>query len=330
MLIATKSRLPICVFLVTPRKPINLTIPQANSIRHVRLLPRRDYDARIMYLGLSRDIVPTAILRFQSRDVCDECVGDFCAALSLIQGRKITWIHHARYSKQQFRHAVFGQTITKPYTAQALCFNPKSRTAVQLPIDEAVIALPAITAFRKKFDPRDRIINAWLDARVETDYLEARTLKYVVVIEALNAITIQAEPAIPRTVVESKIRRDLHRTVLAGIPSDSAVARKVLTLENWQRINYSSFRSTFIAVCDLHFIRVLASDLKLFTRIRNDAVHRLTHDLSIPLPDEWTIPEQPQAAIHFFAAAFVDSVILQLFGLGAHLTQSAEPDSTHS
>jgi hypothetical protein len=49
-------------------------------------------------------------------------------------------------------------------------------------LEAAKDALPAIKRFRETFDRHNRLINAWLDARTETDYLEARTLKYVVVI----------------------------------------------------------------------------------------------------------------------------------------------------
>jgi hypothetical protein len=51
-------------------------------------------------------------------------------------------------------------------------------------------ALSRVKHFRETYDPNNRLINAWLDARTETDYLEARTLKYVVVIETLNALTV--------------------------------------------------------------------------------------------------------------------------------------------
>jgi hypothetical protein len=56
--------------------------------------------------------------------------------------------------------------------------------------------------------------------------------------------------------------------------------------------------------------------------IRNAIVHRFNYDYDIHLPTPWNMPDRPQTAQHFFAAAFVDRIILQLFGLGAHLKPS--------
>jgi hypothetical protein len=206
--------------------PLTLFVPRGSATIRVRLTPHRNYQARIRDLGVTRQIVPTATLRFNAPKLTgtalSEFITDICTALSLVQGRRINWIYHASYDSQRhFQHAVFGQTITKPYTAQPLCFTPTTRTAVQVPITAAYEAKPAITAFRENFDPQNRIVNAWLDARTETDYLEARTLKYAVVIEALNAVTMQMDRSIPKTKVDSKTWKKLHQTVIGGLPSDA-------------------------------------------------------------------------------------------------------------
>ena len=301
---------------------IALGVEYGDAPIRVRLIPRRNYAARTRYLGVTEDIVSTAKLQFCAEVAPSEFITDFCTALSVVQGRRINWIHHGTYSKRKVQHAQFGQTITKPYTGQPLCFNPDTRTGVQLKINTVTEVLPAIKEFRETFDPDRRIINHWLDARTEIDYLEARTLKYVVVIEALNAITLQTNRSILKTVVDSKIWRKLYPKVVASLQSE-AIASKVLTLQNWQRINLSSFKETLVAVCNRHQITVSKSDLGSFSRIRNDMVHRLRYDLSIQLPAPWDMLDRQQVALHYFVADFVDRIVLQLFGLGSYLESTS-------
>ena len=147
----------------------------------LRLNPRRNYLERIRQLAKTEDVMPTATLRFRAPNLAGNAVGDFitdlCLALSIVQGKKVNWVYHATYGpRRTFQHAVFGGTVCKADTAQPLCFNPTMRTGVTLALTASKDALPRIKQFRETYDPNNLVINAWLDARTETDYLEARTL----------------------------------------------------------------------------------------------------------------------------------------------------------
>ena len=203
----------------------------------VCLSPRRNYQTRLRQLKKTRGIVPTTNLRFRAGDLASNGISNFirdlCLGLSLVQGRKINWIYHAAFGPHRIlQHAVFGETITKTYTAQPLCFNPKSHTGVILPIEAAKDAIAGVKRFRETFDPHNRLINAWLDARTETDYLEARTLKYVVVIEALNALTCHKDKTIARTIEIPNIWKARYNEVITALPP---MAAALLTPENWSR-----------------------------------------------------------------------------------------------
>jgi hypothetical protein len=161
----------------------------------LRLSPRRNYSERVRQLAKKEDVMPTAILHFRAPNLncnaTEHFITDLCLALSLVQGKKINWIYHATYRpRRSFQHAVFGETVCKADTAQPLCFNPAMRTRETPALTASKDALSRVKHFRETYDPNNRLINAWLDARTETDYLEARTLKYVVVIETLNALTV--------------------------------------------------------------------------------------------------------------------------------------------
>lgn len=87
------------------------------------------------------------------------------------------------------------------------------------------------------------------------------------------------------------------------------------TIESWQRLNERFFRDLLAAVCQHHNVTVQPADLTLFNRIRDNIVHRFSYDPAIELPSAWSMPNQHQVSQHFFAASFVDRIILQLFGL---------------
>ncbi len=306
---------------------IAFTVSWGATMILVRLCPLRNYQERIRELMKSRGIIPTTVLQFHAADLAGNALSQFimdlCHGLSLVQGRKINWIHHATYGpRRAFQRAVFGETITKASPAQPLCFIPTAPAAVTLSLTAAKDAISAIKQFRETFDPHNRLINAWLDARTQTDYLEGRTLKYVVVIEALIALTTRADKNMATTVRDPKAWAQLYEKNI--IPALPAGAANWLTLGNWQRLNVRSFRNVLEASCKVHRITVPPEDVTCFSRIRNAIVHRFDYDYNNRLPREWKMPNHPEAAQHYFAAGFVDRIILQLFGLGTQLQSSVK------
>jgi hypothetical protein len=318
--------LPNVTFPTDKPNPIALAVPWGASTVPVSLRPLRNYQARIGHLIKTRGIVATAALRFHEADVkggpIAEFISDLCLAISLVEGTKVNWIYHATYAPRRvLQHAVFGGTITKAYATSPLCYAPGASTAVTPALTAAQEAVPAIRQFREKFDPHNRLINSWLDARTQTDYLEGRTLKYAVVIEALNAITTHGDKTIARTVQDSKTWEQLYQEVVRAKPG----LENSVSLPNWNRLNDRPFREVLSDVCACHRIALPLLDLKLFNSIRNNIVHRLNYDLKIKLPSGWTMPNSPQAGQHYFVAHFVDRIVLELFGLRAHLDPVSGP-----
>lgn len=297
-------------------KPDSITfdVCWAGTMISIRLSPRRNYLERIRQLAKTADVMPTATLWFRAPDLSggntSDFMSDLCLALSIVQGKKINWIHHATYGpRRTFQHAVFGETVTKANTAQPLCFNPAMRTGVTPDLRASKDALPRIKHFRETYDPENRLINAWLDARTETDYLEGRTLKYVVVIEALNTLT-GSVAGIRRRIHNKTVWKELHKKVTTALSGEP-----VPTLENWQRLNERYFKDILTEVCKHHKITVDPSDLRVFKDIRNNIVHRFSYDPNVELTSAWNMPKEHQIAQHFFVAWFVDRIILQLFGV---------------
>ena len=104
-------------------------------------------------------------------------VDDVCATLSIVQGRKIEWIQRTTYTPQaRIAWSELCETQTKNYSHGLLCFDPDRRNGISLSLDSFAAAFRRVREFHEVYDPDHRIVNSWLDARLEDDFLEARTL----------------------------------------------------------------------------------------------------------------------------------------------------------
>jgi hypothetical protein len=237
---STNCRSPTLIFQLKIQDRWFLQLTGGGAAIEVRLTPHRGYESRIRDLHKASGVVPTALLAFQSSSLeigaVDDFIMDLCNGFSVAQGRKVNWIQHARYLKPRiFQQSIFGRNITKAYATSPLCFIPGSRTPLALALTDSISVVSAIAQFRKKFDPHSILVNAWLDARTETDYLEGRTLKYVVVLEALNALTTSVDKAIASKPVDTGSWRLLYKTNSSVDANDdprrTAHARKVAATE---------------------------------------------------------------------------------------------------
>lgn len=115
-------------------------------------------------------------------------VSDLCLALSVLQGQAVNWIYWGTFTRRRLvESAAFGGKVTKEFGAPPLCFRPP---CPPLELGFSIIGelTSKVKAFRDTYDPNNRLIKAWLDSRTEGDFLEARTLKCVVVMEMLTSI----------------------------------------------------------------------------------------------------------------------------------------------
>jgi hypothetical protein len=137
----------------------------------------------------------------------------------------------------------------------------------------------------------------------------------------LIALTRRNDPKIIATTQNPKAWAKLYQRVVKVLPAEAA---NLLTLAKWRGLNErsfvdKSFVDKLIDIGNRHAITLSKEDVKVFNRIRNSIVHRFGYDDTIHLPGHWNMLKSPQTAQHFFAAEFVDRIILQLFGLRDYL-----------
>ncbi|HYI96081.1 MAG TPA: hypothetical protein VEX68_21235 [Bryobacteraceae bacterium] len=179
---------------------------------------------------------------------------------------------------------------------------------------------------RVQLDLDSRIINAWLDARIDTDYLESRALKFVIVVEMLRAIVLRSQP--PRRHLDQALWEQFLLYALphlkfylqAGIRCTNDVVQALTNRRKWEDLNRRSFRSDISAALKLLGAKESGRTIELFVESRNKLIHegrfRCTSE---PLPLESDAPRTATDE-YLFVAGFVDRVILQSFGLHDVLT----------
>jgi hypothetical protein len=154
----------------------------------VTLSPVHDYAIRMSYLRAYKTIDLTAMLRLDSSlPAVDFTIAeDFCLIFSVLTGHRVNWI-----SRQSETAIVFEDRVTKPCSGwpvlgrfeRALGRNWNWQTL----LTSAAKALPLFQENAVPFRLRAGLINSWIDARIETDFLETRGLKTVAVLEVIRS-----------------------------------------------------------------------------------------------------------------------------------------------
>jgi hypothetical protein len=292
----------------------------------IELAPREDYAKLVFQLRQTDYPTVTARLRMTldslPLDALDSLMNDLCAALSIVQGRKIQWIQRTAYSpRNTLVWSELGATKTKNHTQGNLCFDPDKRTGINLSLDSFVSILPRVRKFRQDYDPAHRIVNSWLDARLQSDFLEARTLKYAIVLAALCQLVESKHDDIRSTYVLKSSWKATGKKFLPSLKNlgasfqiDPDIIENICS--NWGNLNRTGFR-TILAEC-LRKLGISMHDeekrIRRVTDVRNKVVHSLqylTDDDFIKF--RWPVIDPTHQ--HFLVACFVDEVLLRLFGL---------------
>jgi len=153
------------------------------------LLPEADYPLRMSHLRAFKGIDVTATLRLSAATQEPDLIliaGDMCLILSVLTGHKVNWV-----ARQADTALVFEERVTKPCSGwpvlgrldQAL---GKDWTWQDL-LNAASAALPAFEQRAAEYPLRCGLIDSWIDARIETDFLETRGLKTVAVLEVVKS-----------------------------------------------------------------------------------------------------------------------------------------------
>jgi hypothetical protein len=305
--------------------PVNLFLDDLT----LTLRPVEAYVQRVAIVRSLRTVHATAWLRVDGFAPAEaiQVASDTCYALSIVQGHKVNWIEHVGLD-------VLGRSIwrslndrvTKDYTALPLNYYHGNDRLV--PLSAATACYPRIRELERSYMWGGRIIDSWLDARGEGDYIESRALKFVVVLESLRSIVLRGQP-LRRHLAESPWNSFLEYIIPAAhdiLSNQLQCSRDVIAAltdrRKWEDLNRKSFRSDIVATFKRLGVDESKRNIELFVGCRNKIIHEGRFRCQAE-PDvgssEMDAPQTPSAE-YSFLASFVDRAILQMFGLKEELS----------
>jgi len=267
---------------------------------------------------LAELIVPAAAA--QDREQLQNAVGDLCTVLSVMRGTKVQWIYCQEWASGIVRTS-HRAGITKAYSPLApIGSRHDSALAASEFIDRGLAALASSPILGQ-----DRaVVDAYLDAKVEHDFLETRASKIALAIEKLkhtflrSGVSDVGEYVMPRATFQPLVADIVKaiRPILenAGIPADKVA---MIASEGKVRgLNRAAFRGIVKALCRHASLTVPSKEIELFILCRDYLVHTGQFYCQGGTAEEWA--DVPPAATPFeefcFLISFLDRLYLKLFG----------------
>jgi hypothetical protein len=135
---------------------------------------------------LAEVVVPNAAAYI---DELHAAIADLCVVLSVMRGTKVNWIYRADWHDSLQLRMIHRANITKAYSPLAP-IDP-GYTGSQSSAAFLETALPALSA--SAIPNADRsVVDAYLDAKVEHDFLETRAAKLALALEKLKHVCLQS------------------------------------------------------------------------------------------------------------------------------------------
>jgi hypothetical protein len=207
-------------------------------------------------------------------------------------------------------------TVTKPYCPLAV-IDPavESATDTKTFLEQTY---PVYISKRNDYRLNRGIIDAYLDAKAENDYLETRAVKLAVAIEMLKNVFV-AQPNSPAKefIVEEKdfesvvgpISEAVGRILEANAINDKGVRQALNSKAKIQGLNRRSFRYFLTKLCKTLDLNVSAQDLDLFLKCRNELIHKGRVYCSLI-----TNETENKVREYGFLVNFLDRIFLKLLG----------------
>ncbi|WP_420449772.1 hypothetical protein [Candidatus Palauibacter sp.] len=201
---------------------------------------------------------------------------DLCFLLSVARGTKVQWITEEKLDGSgQVLQRTHGARITKPFTPLA----PIHPWLVPKLCDFLEQTYPRYVARREEYRLNKGTIDAVLDARVETDFLEMRAAKLAIALETFKSNVMSVRFPEDQFVID----RDQFSQAEAGVRDvlikelrGSGVSKRHANEMSQKTLclNRRSFGSLLRRLAKDLEVRVSHQELQRFIHCRNALVHR--------------------------------------------------------
>jgi len=303
--------------------PVKLTV--AHSTIDATIVPVEDVDHlhRRVITDKSRAVLAEVVVPDASAHINElhAAIADLCVALSVMRGTKVNWIYRADWHGSQVLRVTHRANITKAYTPLAPIDSRYATSQSSAQFLE--VAVPAVST--SAIINADRsVVDAYLDAKVEHDFLETRAAKLALALEKLKHVCLQSgslavgeflvaessfEAFVP-SIVEAIV--NILRT--GGIEEKTAAL--IASPGKVHGLNRTAFRALIKALCAFTGLKVPSKEVELFIQCRNYLVHtgRFYCTAATPAEREKVPPASTPFEEYCFMISFMDRIFLKLFG----------------
>ena len=265
---------------------VSLRLPVGNDVLLDAILvptPNSHQRAQAVVALRGIDVLHELIVQLSSpmdpNDI-DQVATDICYVLSVARGSKVNWVYReARSFEGHLIERVHRTAITKQYSpcAPIKANGEFCRETVSLLTN----GLAIYQARREQLRLDKGVIDAYLDAKVEADFLETRGAKISIAIEMLKSTFLKKPELGGREYV---IERSAFEAILSALESSvndvlekAGVApddRKAISgVGKLRALNRRSFRSVLLKVLRFIDFRPPDREVALFLASRNKLVH---------------------------------------------------------
>lgn len=264
-------------------------------------------------------------------------VNDLCYLLSLAQRTTIQWVYYDYYDAHgNCLSSTHCSRVTKAYTPIPL-IHPQLYDETK----EFIEGTYGTYMIRKEPYQLHWLIDAYIDATSERDYLEMRGIKLAVVMEALKDVFIKLPKEVlnmPTYILSyedilengsfesltTKLKQAICDVLVAakiGEDDQKAICGKI------GELNRRSFRFVIKAFLKHIGLKIPSKDLNLFINCRNSLVHtgRFYHETAT-LEDRQKCEPLPSKTHEFlFLVHTLDKIFLKLLGYSGYYVDWSSP-----
>ena len=258
-------------------------------------------------------------------DLLAEAVSDLCLVLSVMRGTKVQWVYRQDWHGQRVVKTIHRAGINRAYSPLAPFGDAHDSAS-----DCARFIQAGLTALNTSPILRaDRtVIDAYLDAKAEHDFLETRAAKVALALEKLKQVCLESralavgefetDEATFRKVVPAIVSAALPLALSGGIPVD--VAQRIISESKLGVLNRTSFRRVMKALLSLVGLEMSAAEQNMFIACRNCLVHvgRFYCDAATEDQRAKVRPLATPFEEYCFMISFLDRIFLKVFGYSGH------------
>ena len=287
-----------------------------------------DYDNKINRIWTLRgiDVTCELILKISNKNDLNkliELIDDICFLLSVKNGTKITWIYYDIFDKN-------GDTISRNHTWKVtkayqpldiFYLNKLCTMTTKKFLEESYLHF---MDYREILRLKRGVIDAYLDAKAESDYIETRGGKIALAIEFLKNEYLaskgqDSEYVIPPADFE-KYRESIHQVLfcllkLQGLKENKQI-ESISDKNKIFQLNRRSFRNIFTEIVRKFDISITEDEITLFINCRDSLVHRGNFYCKTCQNDEKQKcePLHSYMSEYFFMVNMLDRIFLKILG----------------